>query len=110
MIVGRLDRKIDIEQPVATKNSIGEEIYSWSIWQRCWAQYVPKKADERYGSDAVRENRFVQFKTRYWPGLLVTFRILFEGNYYRIRGITEIGRREGWEVDAELLQGQANGG
>lgn len=108
MIFGRLDRRIEIEEPVTTYDALNAPILTWKNWKRVWAQYIPDKIDERYSNDTEREQRLVRFRTRYWSNFSTLFRIVFEGNYYRVRGVTEIGRREGLEVDCEYLQGQAN--
>lgn len=40
------------------------------------------------------------FKTRYFPGLSVAHRLLFEGQLFHIKSVTEIGRRRGLEIRA----------
>ena len=108
MITGRLDRRIVIQKPTATVNSIGEPVKAWADWKTVWTQHSAVKSDERYSTDGVRENMFVRFKIRYMWDLLTTYRIKYENRYYRIRGISEIRRREGMDIDAELLEGQGN--
>jgi hypothetical protein len=52
----------------------------------------------------------LQFRWR--PDLLTTDRVVFEGRNWRIQGLTEIGRRDGYQVTLRTRKddGQVEGG
>lgn len=109
MNIGRMDRLIEIQYPVRTRNELGEETDVWTRLRKVWAQATPLTANERYKSDAQRESKTYVFKMRYVTGVGPEMRVVHDAQNYRITGIAEIGRREGLEITAEYLQKSGKG-
>lgn len=100
MRAGRLDRRIAIQQNTPTANSVGQEKESWSDLHTIWAEVTPVRGAERY---AVNQDAAVieeKFKIRYVPGITPKNRIFYNNRAYDIKGVLEIGRREGLEIHA----------
>ena len=101
MRAGRLDRRIEIQVNSPTLNGVGEEIENWNTLYNLWAEVIPVRGTERYASDqdaAVIEEKF---KIRYVTGVTPLNRILYNGKTYDIKGVLELGRREGLELHAK---------
>lgn len=103
MRAGRLDRRITIEQLVETRTATGAVKESWTFFSKVWAQVTPMSASERFLSDSKRSVRVNKFKIRYLKDLQNTMRIQYEGLVYKIIGIAELGRFEGYEITAEAV-------
>jgi len=107
MFAGKLDRKILIEQPTEAANAAGEvEITGWTTWHSPWASKRPLRGSERFLADARRANQIAMWQMRYKTGLTTKMRITDDlGVIYKINSFQEVGRREGWEIEAEMVQG-----
>lgn len=101
MYSGKLDRRIVIEQTTPSTDSYGEPTDSWSTYTTVWASVRQIKASERFNSDKVLSVRTAVFKIRYNSGITEKMRINYDGRYWDILGIAEIGRQEGTEITAE---------
>jgi SPP1 family predicted phage head-tail adaptor len=99
--VGRLDAKITFQQPVSTRDSIGQDnTTSWTVYKTTYAQRVRKPAAERYeGSQQVAPS-VAEYKLRHDAGITATMR-LFEVQqptvYFYIRDVQH-NRREGFTI------------
>lgn len=105
MRAGDLDRKLVIEEPTGTRNGIGENIETWSEFATVWAKRLPVKANEYYATDQVNAPVEAVFRIRWLSGLTAAMRISYDGKYYDILSIQEIGRREGYELIARVHSG-----
>lgn len=97
---GRRDRLIEIESATTAKNSVGEDVQTYSLWAKAWANVQPLRAQERFLSSGDHSVMEAKFTIPYMSGLLETMRILHDGLYWEIFGIAEIGRREALEITA----------
>ena len=102
---GKFDRRIRLETEVITQNSTGEGERSFILFKEIWAGTTPMSATERFRAAEIHASRVTRFVIRWMAGVLTTMRIYFDGNYYRITGIREIGRRDFLEISAEALDG-----
>ena len=109
MIIGRLDRLIEIQYPSRAKNTFGEETVVWKLHARVWAQAQPLQALERFKAAQERESKVYTFRLRYVKGVKSDMRVYHDSQSYRILGIAELGRREGLELTAEYFEGTDGG-
>lgn len=100
MRAGELDRKIIIEQQASGQDSIGEPNGSWSTFATVWASVKPVRANEIYSAQQVSPDRETRFRIRYLSGVTEKMRISYDSKYWDIRGIEEIGRRQGLDLIA----------
>lgn len=107
MPAGMLDRKINIEQLVVTRDGMGSAIEQYSTqYANVPANMKPFTGREKYKVESAREMTYKQYKftIRYIAGLTQKHRILFEGEYYDILFIADIGRRQDVEILAQLAE------
>ncbi len=108
MNIGRLDRLVGIYSRAISQNEFGAYDVNESaptFLDNAWVKKIPKKSDivEQGGSIMINQNSF-EFVARYnetlWkPGYY--FQIAQSNEKYWIRGVEEIGRKEGMRIFAE---------
>lgn len=103
MKAGRLDQRIKIQRNSSTQNEYGEEIAGWSDLANIWAEVRPASGNESFTENQFLAKADTTFRIR-WSNVTKTItaldRILFDGRYFDITAIREIGRAEGLELDA----------
>lgn len=97
---GSLDRRITLERESSTVTPSGGVMKAWTPLATVSAELVRRKADEIPTGFGEAENGTVQFRIRYFPGLTTADRIAYDGKFFGIKEITEIGRRRGLEIRA----------
>jgi SPP1 family predicted phage head-tail adaptor len=90
--IGRLDRKIVIENQTFATNSIGEYISTWAVFHTTFASVAKVSGSEKIEADQVTATNKVRFKIRFFNGIDETMRVLYNGNYYDIVEIQELDR------------------
>ncbi|WP_339789245.1 head-tail adaptor protein [uncultured Imperialibacter sp.] len=102
MLAGKLDRPITIEHKVITRDSIGQEIESWtgdSVVH--WATVTPASNGYKVTQGAI-ESLFgkTQFYIRYNSSITYHSRIVYNGDYFYPEDIHEVGRAEAMKIIA----------
>lgn len=90
------DRRIVVERSTETVNVVGDRVDTWATLLTIWASSDYKGGKEEYESaekTAIGERKFT---VRYSAASSVTEkdRILYNSQYFDIRAINEIGRRD----------------
>jgi SPP1 family predicted phage head-tail adaptor len=88
--IGRLDRKITIQEPVYTTNDHNEDVISsWTDVAEVWANVSQNQGDEQNDADRITYYETTIFTIRYRTGLNVRMRIIWDTVPYRIFSIRE---------------------
>lgn len=98
---GLLDRRVTIVRPAGfTRNAHNEQVEGTPTTEARWASVKPAPGTERFQSAETAAQAPMRFVFRWEDDLVrVTDRLLHDdGREYAISSVTEIGRREGWEV------------
>jgi SPP1 family predicted phage head-tail adaptor len=103
MRAGELDRKVRLEQATLAANDFGEQIKTWSLLAEVWASRAVLSGTETFDSDQIAATALYRFRMYYRTDLDARCRIVYEGKNYNIKFVAEIGRREGLDVTAELI-------
>jgi len=96
--IGRLDRRIVIQQATETQNSSGEVISTWSDLATVWASVRPARTVESVQGDQEHAVRETVFRVRRRADITEKMRVSYDGKLYDIAGIVEIGRREALDL------------
>jgi head-tail adaptor len=97
---GKLDRRVTIVRPTFTRNAENERVEGEPERVARWASVRPAPGTERFQNSETAAEAPMRFVFR-WEADLVEVTNTIEdedGRPYAIASITEIGRREGWEV------------
>lgn len=103
MRAGKLDRRVTIQRKTVTESGSGEPIEAWNDLATVWAQARPNRGDERFSTMQVVGSAVTTFVVRFRADLAVTVldRLGYDGKTWDILDVRELGRREGWEIDAK---------
>lgn len=101
MQAGKLDRPITIQQVTLTQHANGQELETWTTFISCNAEWKPLQSNERFRANGLHQLDAGRFVVRYISGITTNMRILFDSVYYKILGIREITRRQGFEIEVE---------
>lgn len=99
---GRMDRRVVIQQPTATKDDWNYDTIAWTTFATVWATKLDKGAGETVEVNRQTAINRTQFTIRYLSGVNATMRISYGGLFYYIVGVEELGRREGQILYTEL--------
>ena len=96
MISGRLNHKIVIEQRTETKNTLGEDITTWTTYKWTWAQVSPLSGKEYLSNNELQSSVTGRVSMRYLAGVTTDMRINWNDRMFDIISIinTEERNRE----------------
>lgn len=106
MNIGKLDTKVAVYERTLAQNDYGEMTAgSDTIDGYAWVKRINKKSttDNKGASIQIGENSY-EFLTRYNSSIWFIgryFQIVGESTKYWVRGVEEIGRKEGMMIMAE---------
>lgn len=111
MNIGRLDTLVRVYRRVNTQSDFGDRAVDNSsplVVADAWVKEIPMKSNmvDQAGSIMINKNTF-EFKARYNPNLWAAgryFIISQDSRKYWIRGVQEIGRKEGMRIFADSEQ------
>jgi hypothetical protein len=98
-----MDRQVQIHKYVEPTSSLDTDNYSYARTE--WMSRKPLSADERFSGDVMQRYAYVLVRfTSYWTADLAVTDVLYSnGQWYDIKAITEIGYREGLQIDAQAI-------
>lgn len=104
MRAGKMDRLIQIDKLVSTRDTFGAEVPQWQKLCSVWCEVVSERGQEKLESaqEVARDN--LLFRIRYRTDVKRSYRIQYNREFYDIKSITEIGRRDGLEIFAEAIR------
>ncbi|MER8454315.1 phage head closure protein [Mesorhizobium sp. M1428] len=105
MRIGTMNRRLLILRRVETGTDLlNSPVFEWQTWRTVWAEKIQKKEDERFAPDQHQRYavRLVIFRIRYLADISEVDRVECEGVTYDIKGLRELGFREGTEITAEF--------
>jgi SPP1 family predicted phage head-tail adaptor len=101
MNIGSLNRKITLQMPDKNTNSFGESVITWVSVGEIWADVQPLSGRESFSSDHRYATVTHRFKIRFRTDVTPEYQVLYQGQYFDIKAVLEMGRREGLEILAE---------
>lgn len=104
MRAGELDRRIVIETPTDTQDSAGGPTQTWATFATVWAKVIPLRGQEYFAANQNNTQVDSTFRIRWLSGVTATMRISYDGEYWDIQHIAEIGRQEGLDLLARVHQ------
>ena len=102
MRAGRLDRRVQLSTRSVVRGPTGEAVEQWSPPRERWAEVTLLGASERRQSEQMLATRTATFRLRWERDLVgAQSRLVYDGYVWDVRGVKELGRREGLELMAE---------
>lgn len=81
---GRLDQRILIQRETLTDDGMGGDTLSWVNHVNTWAGVAPSSGRENEYGQQVQASNLVIFTIRYREDLLLTDRVVWNGDSYNI--------------------------
>jgi SPP1 family predicted phage head-tail adaptor len=104
MQTGRLDKRIVIQSVVITPDATGEPISVYSTLATVWAFQQSQSAKEIYNAGMQRVAEEISiWNIRYRSDITVLMRVVHNSKVYDIKGISEIGRKDGLMLITEAI-------
>jgi len=101
MQIGDLTHRIDVQSYTVTTDENGQQLPVWTTLSTVWARVVYESAGESTEADQLTAVQTVKFFVRYLSTINELMRIRWEGQYYKINAIEEIGLRRFLVLRAE---------
>ncbi|MBB5704635.1 SPP1 family predicted phage head-tail adaptor [Ochrobactrum daejeonense] len=98
MHIGNLDRRVTIERKTKTKTPTGSIVESWQAVTTVWAEIVKQSTSEFFTGYGEAESQKTVFRIRYRSDITTDDRISYNGTAYNLKDVSEIGRRDGLEL------------
>lgn len=94
MGAGQLDRRVRLERPVETQDSVGGIVTAWKLVATVWASKRDVSAREYFSADSTRAEGDTIWMIRHMLDVQNKWRLVHGSDVYDIEGISEVGRRE----------------
>lgn len=108
MKLGRLDRRITLQQKTVSRTALGDESESWATLAAVWAEVVPTSGREYFNAQAQQlvGSKLTRFRIRYLASARkdTELRVLYDSETYDIKHIAEFGRRVGLDLVGEAVK------
>lgn len=84
---GQLNQRITFQQKTVARNSIGEELVTWSDFSTVWAKVMPLRGNAFYAANQQQHVIDARFLIRSKSALSTDMRIVWNGENYDITNI-----------------------
>ena len=100
MISALLNKKITIQEGIPSTNDVGSPILNWHSYMTTWAGvYTPyRNVQFGDGEQLVYTTEFTIRHNDKTKEITNKFRVYYDGDYYHINQISEIGNKEGYKL------------
>lgn len=108
MKAGRLNRRIVIQQRLATENELGERVSGWQTVTTVWANIINKSGLETVRNEMDMSIVNASIRIRYRTGITAGMRVLDGSTVYDIQAVL-LDRTGKQYVDLVCQTGGSNG-
>ena len=87
MDIGKLNKRITIQQQSSTYDAVGQLVESWSTFATVWANIKHKSGSETIKSDAIASTVQASMRIRYKQGVSAGMRVLYKDAQYDVLAV-----------------------
>lgn len=102
MEAGKLNRYVTIQSKTTSRSASGRNYETWSTLASVWANKLPRAGNEGIEADRNVYRIFDEWEIYYLSTVTPKCRIYYDGVYYNIISVEEIGFKEGMKLRTEL--------
>lgn len=106
---GEFRERVTIQSKVVAKNSIGEEIITWSDIAYVWAKVMPLRGNSFYAANQQQHVIDARFLIRNRSGLSENMRIVWKGDNYDITNIIKGTEKYSGTIEIAAVHGARDG-
>ncbi|MBI3936770.1 MAG: phage head closure protein [Betaproteobacteria bacterium] len=103
MNIGRMDRRITIEQPSEAQDAAYGTTVTWTVLAVVAASWEALRGQERIVADSMQSTIEGKFRIRWRSDVTPAMRIRHDGRTYNIRGVIPLGRQDALELMVEAV-------
>jgi SPP1 family predicted phage head-tail adaptor len=96
MKIGRLNKKIEIQQKTTTTNEFGEPENSWETFTNVWARINPISAKEYFSAQGFEHTVTHKITIRFIEGVKPDMRIVYGNRIFEITAVRNINESNRW--------------
>jgi SPP1 family predicted phage head-tail adaptor len=104
MIIGRMDKRITLEEPVKTPDGKGGFTTIWTPRGTVWAEFKKPTFETKEAAGAVQSVSRREFKIRYRSDVVKGWRIVYGTQVILIDHVYDIGKAETFLVVREMVK------
>jgi SPP1 family predicted phage head-tail adaptor len=94
MHAGELRHRIEIQENTPAKNSLGEDVDTWTTVNKRWAKVEPLTGRELQVQVQISADVTHRVTMRFYEGLTAKHRIRFNGRIFAINAVLNIEERD----------------
>lgn len=96
-MIGRLRKKIDVQQVVEEQNSFGEPVQTWiNFAANRWVDIDHRSGSESLSAQQTTGRVDFIFRMRFVKGITTKMRVIFDAKEYDIEAVINIDQRNRW--------------
>jgi SPP1 family predicted phage head-tail adaptor len=84
---GRLDKRVELQAPARTRNSLGESVATWATTATVWASIEPLSGRELIAAQQVQSEVSAVVRIRYRAGVTPSMRVKHGTTHYSVVAI-----------------------
>ncbi|MEG2117355.1 MAG: phage head closure protein [Clostridia bacterium] len=89
MMIGKLNRRIQVLKHIETQDEFGQSVVSWEVVARAWANIVPKSGGEIFNFQRIMTKSDVVITMRYDKEITVQHRVKYLDKTYEIVAVQD---------------------
>lgn len=93
MLSGRLNHKLRIEQRTETKNTLGEDITTWTLYKETWGHVSPLSGKEYISQNELQSSVTGRISIRYISGITTDMRVNWNDRIFDILSVINTDER-----------------
>lgn len=104
--IASMDEKVELQSFTTAADAYGGLTKTWATYATVWArvEYATTTSDEDYVNHVNLSTLRIGFTCRWYSGVTVKDRILYNSEYYDIAKIEVLGRRKFLKITADRKQ------
>jgi SPP1 family predicted phage head-tail adaptor len=104
MIIGRMDRRIELQKQVSISDGAGGFKTTWVTQATVWAEFVKPRFDTKEVAGAISSVSLREVKIRFGTDVAKGWRMLFREKIFPIDHTYDVGRIETIMVCKEVVK------
>jgi SPP1 family predicted phage head-tail adaptor len=93
MRAGRMDKRVEIQQPVSVPDGAGGQTVTWTTFDTIWASIEPLQGQEYIAAQQMQTAVTHRLRIRYLEGITAAMRVKFGARVFQIQSILNYNER-----------------
>lgn len=103
MQAGLLNRRVELQQAVESRDPTGGVDRAWTTIVTRWAQIIPLRGQEKFDASQMEAQTNIKIRIRYYAAIDQTWRIKKGSRIFNIKSVVNIGDRN-YAQEIEVME------